>query len=113
MFIPKSGHYIDTKAWRIVSVTECSRRFLGYLDEQATLELLVQPDCEIMIWETNQEIRRVDLADRESTIASVTNHVPQDPEDFNLNMFPSGYCYLPMHWKCDGGKPLIVLHLQH
>ena len=101
------------RARRIVHVEEMSRRFIGYLDETAALDLLNTADCDIMVWETSNDLWHVPDSDRESVIAGVVNHVTTDYEDFDLDQFKDGYCYFAMHWRQPGGKSLVVLHIQH
>ncbi|MEO0474796.1 MAG: hypothetical protein AAF085_02330 [Planctomycetota bacterium] len=113
MPLPQEGHFIDMRARRIVFVEEISRRFIGYLDEKAALDLLKTPDCDMMVWETGSKLRSVPTSERESVIAGVIDHVTTDYENYDLDQFKDGYCYFAMHWKQSGGKPLVVLHIQH
>ena len=104
---------IDRKGRNVTVRSLVTKRLVDTIDESAFLTLLL--DERLLIFEnhTTDVLQRISPDDYDTRLAdNWRGHIAKNDE-FDLDEFTDGYCYIAQHWKGYDGVPIVILFCHH
>ena len=109
----KEEFFRNRKSHEVWSRVVISRRFIGYLEEREVRDLCQTDDLVVFVHAERDALERVDGNIADFWTRQLEKHIASDPEEFELDQFEDGYCYVAEHWKGKHGRHILVLQCHH
>ena len=104
---------VDRKGRKVTATSLVTKRLIGSIDESAFTALLA--DDRLVIFENHygDDLKRISPDDYRTQMSDKWRDHITDSDDFDLDDFTDGYCYLAQHWKGYDGVPVVILFCHH
>ena len=104
---------IDRKGRNVTATSLVTKRLIGSINESAFSALLA--DDRLVIFENHygDDLQRISPDDYNAQMADKWRGHITDSDEFDLDDFADGYCYLAQHWKGYDGVPIVILFCHH